>query len=126
MQPEERIRQALAQLGEGNVLDWARKHATRSLVELSAVLAAGVAPIDLERFMADCARDSGRFDEFVRDQAVRRLNENFPNGFGNSNKQQYGLAAGWAMWAGLFEPSHQHLAKDTWDRLGKTLREHPD
>lgn len=125
MQPDQKISDALARLGERDVLDWARRHATRRLVELNAMLAAGVAPVHLESFMADYARVSGRYDEFVRTEAVRRLNEYFPNGFGKSDSQQYELASGWVMWSSLFEPSHEQLARGVWDLLTKTMRENP-
>lgn len=125
MTSEDKIRLALTRLGEANGLEWARRHASKPLVELNRALDAGVAPVDLERFLADSARDSGRYDEFVRIEAMRRLNEFFPRGFGNSERQQFGLSSGWAMWASLFEPSRKRLARDAWEALTQTLKEHP-
>ena len=66
--------------------------------------------------MAEAARTSDRYDEFGRSQLVRRLNRVFPNGFAAAD-QAYGIAAGWAMWAGLLEPSHQDEAKEVFDAV---------
>jgi len=123
---ELRIRTALLRLGIDDVLRWAEKNCAASLVDLNEQLAAGVAPVDLEQFMATAARDSGRYEEFVRMQAVRRLSEQFPEGFGASNQQGYGLAAGWAMWSSLFELAQQKSAHAVWDRLAETMRMRPE
>ena len=123
--PPDKIRAALARLGEIDVLDWALRYPTQSLVQLNARLAAGVAPVDLERFMADAARDSGRYDALVRLEAVRRLNEYFPGGFGSCERPENALASAWAMWAGLCEPSQKQLARDVWHTIERTLAEHP-
>jgi hypothetical protein len=96
-----------------------------SLVDLNKMLDAGVPPIDLERFMGDVARQTGRYDQFVRTEAVRRLNEYFSQGFGKSERQQYGLASGWAMWACLFEPLHKRSAREAWDLIESAMRHNP-
>lgn len=126
MEHELRIRTALLRLGVDDVLAWARANCTAPLVDLNERLAAGVAPVDLGHFMAAAAKTSGRYDDFVRTEAVRRLNEHFPEGFGASAKRDYGLAAGWAIWASLFEPPHKESAHAVWDRLAETMRTHPD
>lgn len=126
MDREQKIQAALSRICATNVLQWAREHATVSLVDLNKMVDAGVAPIDLEHFMAEVARQTGEYDLFVRTEAVRRLNEYFPEGFRQSQRQQYGLASGWAMWASLFEPLHKRLARETWRSLEDTLRDNPD
>ena len=126
VETELRIRTALARVGAPDILEWARSRCTRSLVALNDELNANVAPVDLQHFMAAVARDSGRYNDFVRTEAVRRLNEYFPAGFGASKRQTYALAAGWSMWASLFEPSHKNAARQVWDRLKEIMRAHPE
>lgn len=123
---EEDIRSALVGLECEDILGWARTNVTRSLAELTETLGAAVPPVAVQRFMAKVARESGRYDEFVRTEAVRKLNEFFPKGFGQSDKQQYGLAAGWAMWVGLIEASHRTSAEEVWKSLSRTLQQFPD
>jgi hypothetical protein len=125
MDGEQRIQSALRRLGIDDVLEWARQHATVSLVDLNEMLNAGVAPVELECFMADAASKTGRYDQFVRTEAVRRLNEYFPQGFGKSDKQQFGLASAWAMWSSLFEPMHKRSARAAWDVIKSTMRGYP-
>src|SRR5262249_55119878 len=69
-------------------------------------------------------RQSHRYDEFVRVEIVRRINQFFPNGFGPSPKQEYGMAAGWAMWASLFEPSQENAAHAVWSKIHETMKTH--
>jgi hypothetical protein len=126
MRPDQKISVALRRLGDPDGLDWSRRYATRPLVELNTMLAAGVAPVHLQSFIADRARASGRYDEFLRIEAVRLLNEYFPEGFSKSDNQQYGLASSWVMWSGIVEPSHEELARDVWNLVTKTLRENSE
>lgn len=121
---EERIRQALAAHGEDDILDWAAVRLALSLAELNRVLDAGVAPFFLERCMAEAARNSDRYDEFLRAQLVRHLNRQFPNGFAAAD-QAFRTAAAWAMWAGLLEPSHKDEAKEVFVAVVAALRQHP-
>jgi hypothetical protein len=110
MDEELRIRTALARADISDVLNWARRNCRKPLVVLNRELDANVAPVDLERFMRKVAADSRTFDDFVRVEAVRRLNEYFPQGVAASDRQDYGFAAGWAMWASLFGPSAKKSA----------------
>ena len=75
---EERIKLALAAHGEDDILIWAAAQPTLSLAELNTLLDAGIAPFILERFMAEAARTSDRYDEFLRAQLVRYLNRQSP------------------------------------------------
>lgn len=122
MVEEVRIRAALIRMGVTDILTWARQHSTLSLVDLTELLDAGVAPVDVERFMADQARDSGRYDELVRMEAVRRLNERFPRGIRQTQSLQFEAASGWSAWAWLFEPSRRQLARETWYELVEALK----
>jgi hypothetical protein len=123
---ELRIRTALGRIGADDVLEWAKANCTLSLVALNAQLDAGVSPNALERFMADRAKESNRYDAFVKVEAVRRLNQYFPGGFGCSEKQSYGLSAGWAMWASLFNHQHKDRARSVWSALEDSMRNHPE
>src|SRR5690349_2798880 len=114
MDAEMRIRTALAKTGVDDVLEWAKANCTSPLVALNAQLDAGVSPRALEQFMADRAKESNRYDSFVRVEAVRRLNQYFSGGFGSSEKQSYGLTAGWAMWSSLFNQEVQTRARGVW------------
>lgn len=96
--------------------NWARQHATVSSVDLNKMLDAGVAPVDLERLMADVAPNTGRYNEFVRTEAVRWLNAYFPQGFGKN--------AGF-MWQSLLEPLHKRSARETWALIENTMRSNP-
>ena len=126
MDTELRIRTALARIGADDVLEWAKANCTLSLVALNAQLDAGVSPKALEGFMADRAKESNRYDAFVKVEAVRRLNQYFPGGFGRSGKQDYGLSAGWAMWASLFNHQLKRRARSVWSALEDSMRKHPE
>src|SRR5688572_26103226 len=126
METELRIRTALARMGADDVLEWAAANCTLSLVALNTQLDAGVSPRALEGFMADRAKESNRYDAFVRVEAVRRLNEYFPDGFGCSEKQSFGLSAGWAMWASLFNHESKDRARSVWSALEDSMRRHPE
>jgi hypothetical protein len=123
---EDKIRSALSQIGQQDVLKWAAEHPTLSLVDLNRLLGAGVAPVALENYMREVALDAGTFNEFVQMEAVRRLNEHLPNGLQYAKNPDFGFASGWAMWASLFEASHRNTAMQVWRSLSDTLRNHPE
>jgi hypothetical protein len=100
MSKEAQIRATLESRGIDDVLIWARERASVPLSELNAKLGAGVAPIDLENFMASVAREKGSYDDFVRVEACRSLNRYFPQGIGASKDPKFGASSGWAIWAG--------------------------
>ncbi|MFZ5817882.1 MAG: DMP19 family protein [Bacillota bacterium] len=122
----EKIRAALERIGEQDVLAWARRNATQSLFALNQALGAGVAPVELQRFMAEVARETGRYDQLMRTEAVRNLNQFFPEGYGRSKNQDFGLATAWSMWASLVGAAHKSQARQVWDRLEQTAAQHPD
>jgi hypothetical protein len=126
MDAEQRIRAALDRIGETDILTWARRNPTVSLVDLTTMLNAAVAPVSVEEFMADQARRDGRYNDFARTEAIRQLNEYFPGGIGQTKSERYAIASGRSFWSGLFEPSKRQLARETWDELVRALKDRPD
>lgn len=124
-QPETDIRAALTRQGVDDLQAWTWKNCTIPIVPLSKELNTGAPPIYLKDFLADDARTNKWFDLLARTEAVRELNENFPQGFAASNQQDYGLASAWCSWVGIFEPSHREKAKQVWSRIEDTMRANP-
>lgn len=123
---ETKIQAALSRIGDTDILTWARQYPTVSLVDLGKMLNAGVPRIDVQRFMADEAQRAGRYDDFVRTEAIRLLNEYFAGGIGGTKSEQYAIATGGTFWSRLFEPSKHQLASETWDELIQALKNRPD
>jgi hypothetical protein len=125
MDSHRKIRLALRRIAETDILQWAERHGTTGLAELNRILDAGVDPADLQRFMADAARNDGRYDDFIRTEAVRWLNEYFHNGFCQCDKNRLKLPEEWAMWSAVIASSRWQVARETWKVLENTLQNNP-
>jgi hypothetical protein len=124
MDTDGRITTALERIGVTDVLAWAALSPSQSMIELNRSLDADATPYELEQFIAAAARQSGRFEYFVRGQLVRLLCEHFPDGYAASSKKQYGVATTNAFWVPLFEPSHQPAAGVVLDRVIGVMRKY--
>lgn len=126
MPQRDRIRVALERSGSTDVLAWADAKATLPLVELTKELGVDGTPVDLKNYMIEAARASDRFDRFVGVEAVRLLNEYFPQGFAARSDPQFGLGLVSVLWTGLFEPFHRGMAEQVWNRLSEAMKSHPE
>lgn len=120
-----KIQSALQKLGQDNLLAWADQFPRLGTVSLAKKLDAGVPPMSVVGAMKEEAHQTGRFADFARAALVRELAEAFPNGYGQSSRQNYGISSARALWLYIFDADQKVESKEIWERVEDLMRRDP-